>query len=304
MKIGKLKPTATIVAQFPANVEIEAISHEGKMFLPIVGMGEFATSSAEPSAPAKPTSPITPPSSGKGDENPTKKYTEKELMAMETKDLLKLCKDTFGINPDDYDGKNTNKKLRDLILEAQESDEKPDEEPDDEEEKPTKKGGKKSSKDADDEDDDEDDGDDDTLEKVQSLLDDFDSGKRNKKKTIAEIMKLGDADEDEISEAISNFEDDADADAEAVAKDIVSLLEDKKPKSKKDAKKGKKSEKLVDPEDLEVGQRVSVWWDDDNQEWYDGEVVSIKKGKIKIAYDDDTEEFIDPEVHTKIKLID
>ena len=43
MKIGKLKPTATIVAQFPANVEIEAISHEGKMFLPIMGMGEFET---------------------------------------------------------------------------------------------------------------------------------------------------------------------------------------------------------------------------------------------------------------------
>ena len=43
MVIGKIKPTATIVAQFAAGVEVEAIQHEGKMYLPVVGMGEFST---------------------------------------------------------------------------------------------------------------------------------------------------------------------------------------------------------------------------------------------------------------------
>ena len=292
MVIGKIKPTATIVAQFAAGVEVEAIQHEGKMYLPVVGMGDFSTKDEAPARPAAPASSKPAPAK---EEKPAptsaKSYTKDELMGMESKELMKICKDEFGINPDDFDGKNTNKKLRDLILNAQ-KDGGAKKVEDDEEENPADGGGNNE-----------------LVDQVAEILEDFDAGKKNKKKAISAICGLvDDADEDAVTELVEKFEDDADADLDEMAEKIAKVLngeKEEKPAPKKSPKRGskKKEEDLVTPEDLEVGDRVSVWWDDDNQEWYDGEVKSIKKGKVTIAYDDDTEEVIDPEVHTKIKRL-
>lgn len=299
MTIGKMKPVATIVAQFAAGVEVEAIQHEGKVFLPVIGLGEFASKGDD--APERHT-PATAAPTSKDEDNgdattESKVYTEDELMDTDTKELVRICKEEFGIDPNDTEGKNTNKKLRKLILDAQDNDEKT------EKEAPTTKKSSKSDKD------DEDNGDDDLTDKVADLLEDFDAGKKNKKKTIAAIVALcdDDVDEDKVTELVEHFEEDADADLDETAKDIADVLNgevEKKP-AKKSPKRGKKKEDedLVDVDDLEVGDRVSVWWDDDNQEWFDGEVKSIKKGKVTIAYDDDTEDVIDPEVHTKIKRL-
>ena len=298
MVIGKIKPTATIVAQFAAGVEVEAIQHEGKMYLPVVGMGEFST---KEDAPARPAAPAPSKPAPANEEKPAttsdKSYTKEELMEMESKELVKICKEEFGINPDDFDGKNTNKKLRDLILNAQKDGgaKKGD---DTEEEKPAKG-------------EDPDDGGDNSelTDQVAEILEDFDAGKKNKKKAISAICGLvDDADEDAVTELVEKFEDDADADLDEMAEEIAKVLngeKEEKPAPKKSPKRSpkKKDEDLVAPEDLEVGDRVSVWWNDDNQEWFDGEVKSIKKGKVTIAYDDDTEEVIDPEVHTKIKRL-
>lgn len=296
MVIGKIKPTATIVAQFAAGVEIEAIQHEGKMYLPVVGMGEFSTKDEAPARPAAPApSKPAPAKEEKPATTSAKSYTKDELMEMESKELVKICKDEFGINPDDFDGKNTNKKLRDLILNAQKDGGAKKVE--DEEEKPA--NGEDSA----------DGGDNELVDQVAEILEDFDAGKKNKKKAISAICGLvDDADEDAVTELVEKFEDDADADLDEMAEKIAKVLngeKEEKPAPKKSPKRGskKKEEDLVAPEDLEVGDRVSVWWDDDNQEWYDGEVKSIKKGKVTIAYDDDTEEVIDPEVHTKIKRL-
>lgn len=286
MVIGKIKPTATIVAQFAAGVEIEAIQHEGKMYLPFVGMGEFSTKEEAPERPAA-TAPSKPTPKKEEKTETSKTYTKEELMEMESKELVKICQNEFGINPDDYDGKNTNKKLRDLILEAQ------------------KNGGAKDNEDEDSGDDDGD-GDDNLTDQVAEILEDFDAGKKNKKKAISAICGLVDAaDVDAVTELVEKFEDDADADLDDTAEEIVKVLEGKKEKSapKKSPKRKSKDEDLVAPEDLEVGDRVSVWWDDENKEWYDGEVKSIRKGKVTISYDDGTEEVIDPEVHTKIKRL-
>ena len=284
MVIGKIRPTATIVAQFAAGVEIEAIQHEGKMYLPVVGMGEFSTKEEAPARPAAPAP--SKPALAKEEKSATKSYTKEEMMEMDSKELMKICKDEFGINPDDFDGKNTNKKLRDLILDAQ------------------KNGGAKKGEDPDDG------GDNSELtDQVAEILEDFDAGKKNKKKAISAICGLvDDADEDAVTELVEKFEDDADADLDEMAEEIAKVLngeKEEKPAPKKSPKRSpkKKDEDLVAPEDLEVGDRVSVWWNDDNQEWFDGEVKSIKKGKVTIAYDDDTEEVIDPEVHTKIKRL-
>ena len=283
MVIGKIKPTATIVAQFAAGVEVEAIQHEGKMYLPVVGMGEFST---KEDAPARPAAPAPSKSAPAKEEKPAitsdMSYTKEELMEMESKELVKICKEEFGINPDNFDGKNTNKKLRDLILNAQ------------------KDGGAKKGKDPDDGYDNSE-----LTDQVAEILEDFDAGKKNKKKAISAICGLvDDADEDAVTELVEKFEDDADADLDEMAEEIAKVLDgekEEKPAPKRSPKK--KDEDLVAPEDLEVGDRVSVWWNDDNQEWFDGEVKSIKKGKVTIAYDDDTEEVIDPEVHTKIKRL-
>lgn len=292
MVIGKIKPTATIVAQFAAGVEVEAIQHEGKMYLPVVGMGDFSTKDEAPARPAAPaSSKPAPVKEEKPATTSAKSYTKDELMGMESKELMKICKDEFGINPDDFDGKNTNKKLRDLILNAQ-KDGGAKKVEDDEEENPADGGGNNE-----------------LVDQVAEILEDFDAGKKNKKKAISAICGLvDDADEDAVTELVEKFEDDADADLDEMAEKIAKVLngeKEEKPAPKKSPKRGskKKEEDLVTPEDLEVGDRVSVWWDDDNQEWYDGEVKSIKKGKVTIAYDDDTEEVIDPEVHTKIKRL-
>lgn len=296
MVIGKIKPTATIVAQFAAGVEIDAIQHEGKMYLPVVGMGEFSTKEEVPtrsvsSAPSKPSV-----KEEKTEVASDKSYTKDELMSMDSKELVKICENEFGINPDDFDGKNTNKKLRDLILNAQEE--------------------SSSKKDADADADAEEDANEESAEdgnnlvdQVAEVLEDFDAGKKNKKKAISAICGfVDDADEDAVTELVEAFEDDADADLDEMAEKIAKVLngeKEKKASPKKAPKRSpkKKGEDLVAPEDLEVGDRVSVWWNDDNQEWFDGEVKSIKKGKVMIAYDDDTEEVIDPEVHTKIKKL-
>lgn len=308
MTIGKMKPVATIVAQFAAGVEVEAIQHDGKVFLPVIGLGEFASKGDD--APTHHTTSV--PTSKKEDESDdttSKVYTEDELMDTDTKELMRICKDEFGIDPNDTEGKNTNKKLRKLILDAQEND---DNEETEEEAPATKKPSKsvKSVKSEKKDDDDEEEGDgDDLTDKVADLLEDFDAGKKNKKKTIAAIVALvdDDVDEDKVTELVEHFEEDGDADIDVTAENIADILNGKveKKSAKKSPKRGKKKEDedLVDVDDLEVGDRVSVWWDDDNQEWYDGEVKSIKKGKVTISYDDDTEEVIDPEVHTKIKRL-
>lgn len=301
MVIGKIKPVATIVAQFAAGVEVSAIQHEGKMYLPVVGMGEFTTKEEVPARPAAPASPAkeTAAEDEKSTTSP-KGYTKEELMDMETKELAKICKDEFGINPDDFDGKNTNKKLRDLILNAQKDGAKESAEVDTDEDAdaPDEPAKGKESDDAEG---------DDLADQVAEVLEDFDAGKKNKKKAISTICGfVDDADEDAVTELLEKFEDDAEADLDVMAENIAKVLtagKKEKPASKKAPKRSKKEEDLVAPEDLEVGDRVSVWWNDDNQEWFDGEVKSIKKGKVKIAYDDDTEEVIDPEVHTKIKRL-
>ena len=301
MVIGKIKPSATLVAQFPAGVEVDAIQHEGRIFMPVVSMGDFAatvepapTKKDEP-APSKPAASATEDKSAKKSSGKT--YTEDELMEMDTKSLLKMCKE-MGIDPDATDGKNTNKKLRTLILSAQEDGGDDDVNEETEETSATEENSE-------------------LVEQVGGILEDFDAGKKNKKKTISALVALGeDVDADAVADLVGGFEDDADADIDDVAKKIADVIsggaeeseeedEEEKPAKKSPKKGGKKEpkEELVDADDLEVGDRVSVYWDDENKDWFDGEVKSIKKGKVVIAYDDDTEEPIDPEVHTKIKRL-
>lgn len=287
MQKGKIKPSATVVAQFAAGVEIEAIQHEGRIFLPVISLGEFAAEEPEnkptPKAPETPTEPKGGKKSAPAPESSTKAasktYTEDELMKMESKDLEKILRNDFGVNPDDFEGKNTNKKLRKLILDAQANE--------------AKTGGE-----AEEENDETPEVDEELLNNIREILKDFDAGKKNKKKTIAAITALGEDFSDEelakVKELIEEFESNEDADTDEIATKLAVIFSDGESDDDDE-------DELVDADDLEVGDKVSVFWADDNNDWFDGEVKSIKKGKILIAYDDDSEEYLDSEVHTKIR---
>ena len=299
MVIGKVKPNATIVAQFAAGVEVKAIKHEGIMYLPVV-TAFSADDEEEKSTPVEKEPKKTSPSPKKSVEkepeaDSTSCYTEEDLMDKDVRELTKILKNEFNVDPNDYDGKNTNKKLRNLILDMQEKG-ADDAEKDDE-------GDEKDS--SDDADGSSDSKGDDLVGEIGDILEDFDSGKKNKKKTIEAIVALSDdADEDSVAKLVEKFEADGDLNIDDIAEEIAGTFEKKTKKAAKKSRASRKSdEELVDVDDLKVGDRVSVWWDDDNKDWFDGTVKSVRGGKVKVEYDDDTTDVIDPKVHTKIKRL-
>lgn len=299
MVFGKIKPIATIVAQFAAGVEVECIQHEGKMFMPVIA-GDFDTvddgKKIEDSPAPKKSAPKPAPQEEEAADE--KVYTEDELMDMDVKELTKILKNDFKINPDDFDGKNTNKKLRNLILDAEAGDEKP----------APKKGKSK----VEEEEETEDGSDDELIDNIADVLEDFDSGKKNKKKAVAAIIAFAENEDDvdatAVSEALSDFEDDEKASIDVMAEQIAKLLTKKKGKSTAAKSKKKPAEpegEDVEIDDLEKGDLVAVYWDDEETKgWFNGKVSSIKKGIVKVKYDDGSEDDLDPEVHTKIRRLE
>ena len=311
MVFGKIKPVATIVAQFAAGVEVECIQHEGKMFMPVIA-GDFDTvddgKKIEDSPAPKKSAPKPAPQEEEAADE--KVYTEDELMDMDVKELTKILKNDFKINPDDFDGKNTNKKLRNLILDAQEKGGDNSSDAEAEDEKPAPKKGKSKPAKEEEEPADEDDGDE-LIDNIADVLEDFDGGKKNKKKAAAAIIALAenedDVDADAVNEALTEFEDDEAANIDDVAESIAKLLTSKKSKTSAKSKKKPAEPEGEDVEinDLEKGDLVAVYWDDEETKgWFNGKVSSIKKGIVKVKYDDGSEDDLDPEVHTKIRRLE
>lgn len=321
MVIGKIKPTATLVAQYPANCEVDAIEHDGRLFLPVVSLGAFTPTKEEDPKPAKKSAPtfeeatrepaaVSPAlavSEAEVSEDDTQDelpvYAERDLMEMPTKELLAIC-EKLGIDPDAQEGKNTNKKLRLLILDAQEG------------MKPAPKATSKSVSKADDDTDDlpfED-----SMPKsaktkdfthdVAKVLEAFDNGDMNEKKSLATIKGYApsdDYDEEGVEKAFREFADNSEADIMEIAQQISDALNAQS--GEEAAEEGSKEEpagELVEPSQLHVGDRVSVYWADEaNKCWYSGEVSAMRRGKPTIKYDDGTESMLGTH-NTKIMLIE
>lgn len=321
MVIGKIKPTATLVAQYPANCEVDAIEHDGRLFLPVVSLGAFTPTKEEDPKPAKKSAPtfeeatrepaaVSPAlavSEAEVSEDDTQDelpvYAERDLMEMPTKELLAIC-EKLGIDPDAQEGKNTNKKLRLLILDAQEG------------MKPAPKATSKSVSKADDDTDDlpfED-----SMPKsaktkdfthdVAKVLEAFDNGDMNEKKSLATIKGYApsdDYDEEGVEKAFREFADNSEADIMEIAQQISDALNAQS--GEEAAEVGSKEEpagELVEPSQLHVGDRVSVYWADEaNKCWYSGEVSAMRRGKPTIKYDDGTESMLGTH-NTKIMLIE
>lgn len=321
MVIGKIKPTATLVAQYPANCEVDAIEHDGRLLLPVVSLGAFTPTKEGDPKPAKKSAPtfeeatrdpvaVSPApavSEAEVSEDDTQDelpvYAERDLMEMPTKELLAIC-EKLGIDPDAQEGKNTNKKLRLLILDAQEG------------MKPAPKTTSKSVSKADDDTDDlpfED-----SMPKsaktkdfthdVAKVLEAFDNGDMNEKKSLATIKGYApsdDYDEEGVEKAFREFADNSEADIMDIAQQISDALNSQS--GEEVAEVGSKEEpacELVEPSQLHVGDRVSVYWADEaNKCWYSGEVSAMRRGKPTIKYDDGTESMLG-EHNTKIMLIE
>lgn len=321
MVIGKIKPTATLVAQYPANCEVDAIEHDGRLFLPVVSLGAFTPTKEEDPKPAKKSAPtfeeatrepaaVSPApavSEAEVSEDDTQDelpvYAERDLMEMPTKELLAIC-EKLGIDPDAQEGKNTNKKLRLLILDAQEG------------MKPAPKATSKSVSKADDDTDDlpfED-----SMSKsaktkdfthdVAKVLEAFDNGDMNEKKSLATIKGYApsdDYDEEGVEKTFREFADNSEADIMDIAQQISDALNSQSGEEVAEVdSKDEPAGELVEPSQLHVGDRVSVYWADEaNKCWYSGEVSAMRRGKPTIKYDDGTESMLGTH-NTKIMLIE
>jgi hypothetical protein len=313
MVIGKIKPTATLVAQYPANCEVDAIEHDGRLFLPVVSLGAFTPTKEEDPKPVKKSAPAPAASGAEVSEDDAQDelpvYAERDLMEMPTKELLAIC-DKLGIDPDAQEGKNTNKKLRLLILDAQEGT-KPAP-------KPAPKPAAKPVAKADDDDTDDLPFEDsmpkpakkgkDFTHDVAKVLEAFDNGDMNEKKSLDTIKGYApsdDYDEEGVEKAFRKFADNSEADIMEIAQQISDAFNAQS--GEEAAEEGSKDEpagELVEPSQLHVGDRVSVYWADEaNKCWYSGEVSAMRRGKPTIKYDDGTESMLGTH-NTKIMLIE
>lgn len=126
MRKVKVKLTAPTILQVDAG-EHEAVRDGGKLYILMQEEDGFETSSGTPTKTepkkqediAKPE-PVKEATATKevAKEVGSKNYTEAEMMDISTDGLLDIL-DEKGIDPNKFDGKNTHKKLRLLILDAQ-----------------------------------------------------------------------------------------------------------------------------------------------------------------------------------------
>jgi len=193
--------------------------------------------------------------------------------------------------------------------------EEEDEDEEEEEEKPAKKS-KKADKEP--------------VKKVGSAKDEitdvitaFDEGDLIQAKAVNKLMVLTGKSKGALDKILTEFSDDEDGEIKTVVKKLMAASsedeeeeeeEEKPTKKSKKAVAGKKKtakENLVEPDELEKGQKVSVYWGTDPEngevydEWFTGVVKSIKGGVPTFKWDEDGEvNEYDEELMEKIKLVD
>lgn len=286
MKAVEITLKSTIVAQFTPGVVKAVMDKDGTVYLPsmVVPVSVASEKGGDCSCEKEETKKAETVKETKKEVPAVKTkdvqtYTDDELLEMKSKDLEVILRESYGIEPDDYEGKNTNKKLRQLILKAQNGGE----------EKEEKGETTETTETATEED---------SLEEaLVKTLADFEDGVSKKKTAAAINALLPEKELDDIIDVLEEFENAEEADKGSTVKTLLG-------KKKAPVKKAKDAEELVDAADLKKGDKVSVYWEDENEDWFNGVVASItRKGKVMIDYEDGTSEEIDPEIHTKIKVL-
>jgi hypothetical protein len=331
MRKTTFKPKVTTVLQITAGQTLEAVVVDDKVFIEYpmpegVTLGGTGKTTAEPAdalAPVEKTleaareKKVVEDTAKKVAAPVTKKseqFTEDELMDMDVKELTKICKERKIEIPEE--GKNTNKKLRLLILEAQDGAEEEAVEEEEDTPAPTKRGSKKVEEPEDEEEaEEEEEGSDDERATLIDIFTRYDAVEIDDKKCVKELIAFG-YEKDDAQGILDDFNEDTEVEIEAFVDSLLSDEdeeedEDEPAPAKKSSKKeeapakGKKTakEKKVEIEDLEVGDKVKVYFESE-EEYYTGEVKSIdKKGNVTVDYDDNTTDVLDEEENTEIFVL-
>lgn len=293
MKKVKFNCKSNIIAQLPAGVEADVvIGDDGTVYIPAFSMPGITDSASNgTSAPAKKTetpSEESAPSSGSDVEN----LDEDQMMEMEIQELLDHAKE-LGIDVNETKGRNTNKKVRLLILEAQKS------------AAPAKKASK-----SDEDDDDDEKG----AEAISAVLDKYETEEITEKEAVKKLVGL-DIDKDTAKKAIDDFQENPEIEIDDLAKQLAEGTygsdETEEPAAEKTSRrgKGKKASKkksgVIDPDnfdDLEVGDELAVKCSDGE---FDCEVKSNKDGKVVLHFPETEEEEasddkLDAEYYTEV----
>ncbi len=298
MKEVKFTPTATIAIQMVAHTEVTALMHKGTLYVPMLpDLGLSVSDSAyleetKPTRVVKETTETTPTREVTKPSSSSKKYTEEELMAMETKELEKICKTEDIEIPEE--GKNTNKKLRLLILDHQESvgvevkvgkAKKEVEEEEDEPIKPAAKKGKKASS------------------GIAEIFSSLDATDIEEDEAIEKLVELG-ITKKLATKKVTAFMEDASLDIEEIVAELEESLDGADAPAEKPEPKAKgKKETPVEIEDLEIGDKVKVYWEDE-EDYFTGEVTAINRKGVSVTYDSDGQACVlDSKVNTEIFLI-
>lgn len=128
MRRVKITLTAQTILQLDAGTH-EAVREGGNLYVLLQQEDGFkeekdtpssTPATSQPTTKAEPTKTATTKETPKAEANgnsddSSENWTEEDMMNMDTSELLAEA-EALGINPDDTDGKNTNKKIRTLIL--------------------------------------------------------------------------------------------------------------------------------------------------------------------------------------------
>ena len=280
-------PAAAAAFQIPPGIAIDAIEDGGMLYLPIMSISGLAVTVGEDNAKAAPQPKSESPTKSEPKQAPkeeakpvakkaSKTYTEEELQAMDAKDIEKLCIKLGVEIPEE--GKNTNKKLRTLILEWQEAGADEGGEDDDSPAVATK----------------------DVSKEVSAILKKLDEQELSEAQARKQLQSLSDHDvKAELIEVLDEFTNDDDASIDEYAVSIAELLATGKAQESDDSDEEESEDASEEPQgtavtedELEKGDRVAIWWnetDDVEAQWYYGNVKSVGRKGVVIAYDDDTE---------------
>lgn len=301
MKKVKFTPVAALVISLTEGVEVETIVDEqGVLFVPMANMGAFLGGGKQPVATSTTTTASAGASNTAASEPQDSKFaeyltwTEEDMRDnMETKDLEKVC---IKLNIDiPTEGKNTNMKFRKLILDWQKKSKSKGSET---AATPTGGGAAKPAG---------------SLKKIEAVLADVDSTTLTQDEGEEELLKLvtTKADKTAVRKLYQEFIDDSELDVADVAKSIAEVVDGDSGEPKEGAKPtgrgaGKSAVKLLTTLDeydtLKEGQRVSVYWEDE-EAWFNGEVAEHTDDGVLIAYDDETEGVLDDTNTSKVKLL-
>lgn len=295
MKLVKLTPTVTLLANAAPGVPVNVIQHEGVYYLPMFSMDLGAPVEDEDFDDA----PATRKPAGKlaVSKSPAKPSVSrpslKAMQGMLLPDLVELAKKA-GVNLEELKAERkvarwsvvTLAKALDEIFDVPDND-------DGEEESPApRKGGKKTAANNDDK------------EQFLTILADLDSTEITEDEAAQKLQQLC-GNKKVAKEIINVFQDDASITTEDLWEKYAEHFDgtESAPVSKPAGKSPKGAAKpvAVDPEDLEEGDSVRAYWDAEEQ-WFKGTVTGFDDDEQPIiSYEDGTEAAYDPEQISQIE---